>query len=92
MQELQLLEKMLGGTVSAVLILGYGCVKLWNRLGAMDTRHNELMREVLLGLSASTEAMRRTAEAVDALRAALDRQQRSADATAARERLKADHH
>jgi hypothetical protein len=58
----------------------------------MDTRHNELMREVLIGLSASTEAMKRTAEAVDALRAALDRQQRSADATAARERLKGEHH
>jgi hypothetical protein len=92
MEELQLLEKLIGGTVSAVVILGYGCIKLWNRLVAMDTNHNTLMREVLIGLAASTEAMKRTAEAVDALRASMERQQRSADATAARERLKADHH
>jgi hypothetical protein len=90
MEELQLLEKMFGGTVSAVIILGYGCVKLWNRLVAMDTHHNELMREVLLGLSASTDAMKRTAEAVDALRTALEQQRRAADVATVRERLKAD--
>jgi hypothetical protein len=45
---------------------------------------------VLLGLSASTDAMKRTAEAVDALRTALEQQRRAVDGAATRERLKAD--
>jgi len=71
--ELALLEKLVGGTVGGALVLAVVSWQLWQRLATREAQTDALIREVLIGLSASTTAMLRTAEAVEALREAIDR-------------------
>ena len=76
MNELAIFEKLLGGTISASAVLGFVAWQLWRRLTMREEQTNTLMREVLLGLACSTNAMKSAADAVGALREAIERSER----------------
>jgi hypothetical protein len=72
MDELEVLEKLVSGTVAGMLLACFAGWHLWRRLNAREAQLDGLTREVLQGLGASTAAMMRMAEAVEQLSRAIE--------------------
>jgi homoserine acetyltransferase len=73
MNEIAILEKIVGGSLGGMVVLTIVSWKLWQRLGEKDAQSAAITREFLTAVAALRETVRDNTQALDGLREAIER-------------------